>query len=277
MSQIAGEASFTENLPGGFQSTFLEPDRLRNLARANPGQSLGETVDEYSVSGTQSTLTENDIIASTADRVLTQFLTPERTLEFPGLALALNDENGPSLLEQFAAKYKEDNDTPSGTIKDAARAGTDDILFSFATPEVYSEIANGDLSGPDTFEQPNLTSGDTLELVGDSGIDETGSSNGSSLSLDDDEYLFFTGDFVDLSEGKSAVTATQLTDVDGEDFGPVNGIFSQRASGAHILTTQGTYATATIDIDAKVYADGDAEIVPIAFYMAPGRKAPALV
>lgn len=278
MSQIAGESSFRENLPSGFQTTFLEPDRLRRLSRANPAETLGETVDEYSVAGTSSTLTEEDIIASTADRVLTQFLTPERTLEFPGLALALESQgNAPSLLEQFAAKYKEDNDTPSGTIKDLARANTDDILFTFATPEVYSEIANGDLSGPDTYEQSGLTGGNALDLVGDVGIDQGANANGASLSLDDDEYLFFTGDFVDLSEGKSVVTATQLADVDGEDFGPVNGVFSQRASGAHILTTQGTYATASVDIDAKVYTDGDAEIVPIAFYMAPGRKAPGLV
>jgi len=277
MSQLAGESSLTENLPPGFQSTFLDPDRLRALRRSNPAQSLGDTVEEYSSGGQTSTLTEEDIISSTADRVLTQFLTPERTLEFPGLALALNDGGGSSLLEQFAAKYKEDNATPSGTIKDPARVGTDDIVFSFATPEVYSEIANGDLSGPDTFEQSGLTGGNTLQLVGDAGVDEATNAAGATLSLDDDEYLFFTGDYVDLSEGKSVLTATQFKDVDGEDFGPMNALFSQRASGAHIMTTQGTYATASVDLDAKVYADGDAEVVPIAFYMAPGRKAPALV
>lgn len=268
MAQIEAEQAIAENLPSGFKNTFLEEDRLRRLTEADTGV-LGETVTEYS----GNTLTENDVINSVADRILTSYLTPERTIEFPGLALSLSE----GLLEQFAAKYKADNDTPSGTIKDAARAGTDDIVFEFASPEVWSIIANGDLTGPDTFQQSGLTGGDTLELIGQGGIDETTNTSGNSLQLDADEYLFLTGDFIDLSEGKSVVTKVQLADVDGEDFGPIGGLFPNRLSGSHLFTAQGTYATSTIDVDAKVYENGDAEIVPIAFYMGPGTKSPGLV
>jgi len=270
MAQTESELGAVEALPSGFQSTFYEADRLRRLAGVDPQSTLSDTVDEFSVSGSSSTLTESNVIDSVVEGWLTQFITPERTIEFPGLGLS-REEN---LIQKFAAKYKNDNDTPSGTIKDVARAGTDDILFTFATPEVYSEISGTQVND---FLQTGLTAGNRLDVVGDAGVDEGANTAGNSLQLDPDEYLFFTGDFIDLSEGKSVVTATELADVDGEDFGPVNGLFSSRLSGTHILTTQGTYATATVDIDAKVYDDGDAEVVPVAFYMAPGSKAPDLV
>lgn len=270
MARTESELGAVEALPSGFESTFYEADRLRRLNQVTPSEVLADTVDEFSVSGTQSTLTESNVIDAVVEGWLTQFITPERTIEFPGLGLSREDD----LIKKFAAKYKQDNDTPSGTIKDVARAGTDDILFTFATPEVYEEISG---TSQTDFLQTGLTGGDRLDLVGDAGVDEGSNAADASLQLDPDEYLFFTGDFIDLSEGKSVITATELADVDGEDFGPVNALFSSRLSGAHILTTQGTYATATVDIDAKVYDDGDAEVVPLAFYMAPGSKAPELV
>lgn len=271
MARTATEEAVTASQPEGFRSMFLESDRLRRLNNQTPGEELIDVVEDYG----DNSILEGDIINRVANGVLTSFITPERTIELPGLALVMSEEN--NLLQKFAALYKQDNDTPSGTIKDPERAGTDDIVFQFANPEVYSQIANGSLTGPNNFEQPNLSDGDTVEVIGDSGIDETGNSNGNSLALDDDEYLFFTGDYIDLSDGKSVITKTQWTDVDGEDFGPSDAIFSSRLSGAHIMTTQATYATATADLDAKAYTDGDAELVPVGFYMAPGTKAPGLV
>jgi hypothetical protein len=267
MTKVTQEEAIESSLPTGYKSTFLESDRIRRLNNADLSL-LGDTVAEYD----GKTLTETDIIENTAQRFLTQFLTPERTLEFPGLALCLNDDN--RYLEKWAARYKADNDTPSGTIKDPARAGTDDIVFSFCTPEVWSEVSGTAVSN---FHTTGLNSGDTLEVVGDAGVDHATNQADTSLSLDSDEYLFFTGDFIDMSGGQSIVTATQLSDVDGEDFGPVNAVFSGRLSGAHMITTQGTYATASVDIDAKVYEGGDTELVPIAWYLGPGTKAPSLV
>lgn len=274
------EDAITANLPSGWQGTFLDSDKLRRLAKVSTNN-LGDTIEDYSGPGNNSfKLTERDAIRSLADRVNTAFLLPERTIELPGLQLALDPSVSPgsdSLIEHFAALYKADNDTPSGTIKPPALAGTDDIVFGFANPEVYSTIANGNLSGPDNFEETGLSAGNTLELVGDSGIDTGANSANTPLSLDQDEYLFFTGDFIDLSGGKSVITKTQLTEVDDEDYNPKDALFSSRLSGAHIMTTQGTYATATVDIDAKIAFAGDAEVVPVAFYMAPGGNWPGLV
>jgi len=43
------------------------------------------------------------------------------------------------------------------------------------------------------------------------------------------------------------------------------------------MTTQGSYATDSVQVDAKVYDDGDAELRPVGFYLGPGRNAPDLV
>lgn len=268
------EDVFLNTLPEGFRTTFLDSDRLRRLTNQDVS-TLNDTVEDYG----DYVVTEREIITNLADRVNTSFLTPERTIELPGLQLALDPDVMPgtgSLLEQFVALYKADNDTPSGTVKDPARATVDDIVFSWASPEVYNQI-NDNGGSVSNFVNTGLTAGDELQVVGQGGVDTGVNTDGNSLNLDPDEYLFFTGDYIDLSDGKSIVTATELVDVDGEDYGPQNFLFQNRLSGAHIATSMGFYATDTVDLDAKVYDDGDSELVPVAFYVADGGKAPALV
>lgn len=262
-TQLLSESRIRGSLPEGFQTTLAESDRLRQLQNADLSI-LSDVVEDYG----QNTLTERDIIRSEIQSVLTAFQTPQRTLELPATGIEFKR------LQQFAAYYKADNDTPSGTIKSEQRVGTDDILFTFASPEVYEEISG---NAQDTFEAEGLTGGSTLDVVGDSGLPETSPGNGTSLNLDDDEMLYFTGDFIDVSEGKSTVTKIQWSDIDGDDYGPDNGFFNNRLSGTHLFAGQGGWVKSTADLDAKVYADGNSEIVPVAFYMAPGTKAPSLV
>lgn len=264
MAVLEIEKALGSEMPSGFDTTLIESDRLRQLGNTSPGQNLSNVVEDYG----SNTLTERDVIRTEVQRVITAFQTPERTLELPGTQLEF------AHLQQFASYYKADNDTPSGTIKDPKRADTDDIVFTFANPEVYEEITG---TAQDTFEQTSLTSGNTLDLVGENGVDESSNTNGESLSLDADEMLYFTGDFIDFSPGQGEISKIQWTDIDGQDYGPDDGLFSQRLSSTHIFTGQGAWVKSTADLDAKVYADGDAEVVPVAFYMGPGTKAPSLV
>lgn len=263
-TELLAESRLRGALPTGFKSTLADSNRLRQLSNADMS-SITEVVDDYG----DNDLTERDLIRSEIQSVITAFQTPERTLELP--ATGLEFEN----LQRFAAYYKQDNETPSGTIKNLRRATVDDIVFTFASPEVFEEISG---SNQDTYEVTGLTGGNTLELVGDNGL-ESGTTNnaGNTLSLDDDEMLYFTGDFIDLSDGKSVITKTQYVDIDGEDYEPVDGVLSGRLSGTHLMTGQGAFVKQTVDIDAKIYASGDAEVVPVAFYMAPGSKVPSLV
>lgn len=264
-TQLLSESRIRGALPGGWQTTLYDEERLRQLfnRQGNMGN-ITEVVADYG----DNVLTERDIVRQEIQKVMTAFQTPERTLELPGTGLEFDN------LQRFASYYKADADTPTGTIKDVRRAGPDDIVFTFANPEVYEEIT-GDAQ--DTFEATGLTSGDTLELVGEGGLPDAGNTAGNTLTLDDNEMLYFTGDFIDLSAGQSEVTKIQWADIDGEDYGPDDGILSTRLSGTHLFTGQGAWVKSTADLDAKVYADGDAEIVPVAFYMGPGSNAPELV
>jgi hypothetical protein len=262
-TEVLTEGRVRGALPDGFKMTLYDTDRLRQLANADLSN-LTDVVDDYG----NSELMERHIIRNEIQRVMTSYVTPERTLELPATGLEFEH------LQRFAAYYKQDADTPSGTIKDERRAGPDDIVFTFASPEVYEEISG---TSQDTFEQTGLSAGNTLDLVGDAGVDEAANSSDATLSLDDDEMLYFTGDFIDLGEGQSEVTKIEWADIDGESYGPDSGLFSARLSGAHLFAGQGAWVKSTADLDAKVYAGGDAEIVPVAFYMGPGTKAPSLV
>lgn len=262
-TQTLAESRLRGSLPSGFQSTLVESDRLRELANADMSV-LSEVVEDYG----QNVLTERDIIRTEIQKVMTAFQTPQRTIELPGTGIEFEN------IQRFVADYKSDNDTPSGTVKDEKRVKTDDLLFTFATPEVYAQVTGQSQS---TFKNTGLSEGTSLDIVGDNGLDAANNTPGASLSLDDDERMYFTGDFIDVSSGKSAITKIQWSDIDGEDYGPDNGFFSNRLSGTHLFSGQGAYVKSTADLDAKVYEAGNAEIVPVAFYIGPGTKAPSLV
>lgn len=264
-TQLLSESRFRGAFPTGWKTTLYDEDRLRQLEkRKDKMGNIEDVVADYG----DNVLTERDIIRGEIQRVMTAFQTPERTLELPGTGMEFDN------LQRFASYYKADADTPSGTIKDVRRAGPDDIVFAFASPEVYTEISGTEQT---TYEVNDLSSGDTLELIDEDGLPDAGETEDSSLELDENEMLYFTGDYIDLSSGPSEVTKIQWKDIDGEDYGPDDGVLSTRLSGTHLFTGQGAWIKSTADLDAKVYADGDAEIVPVAFYMGPGNNVPALV
>jgi len=255
---------FKQINPEGWSTTLMDGKRLRRLEQADVSE-LDHVVTEYG----SNELQEVDVIRREALKVADSYINPEGAYDIPGLMHALDNMH----LEKFAAQYVADADTPSGNIAPVELAGSSDVIFTFATPEVWGEISEA--SKPN-FKQTGLKAGDTLELIGDAGIYSEISSADTALQLDSDEWLFFTGDVIDLS-GNGAITKLQLANVDGEtDYGPSSLTLQQRASDANILTGQGAIAQNELDLDAKIYQDGDAEPIPVAFYMAPGTKSPSL-
>jgi hypothetical protein len=250
-------------MPDGFKTTLTDSNRLRQLANADLN-AITEVVADYG----DNDLTERDLIRAEIQGVMSSFVTPERTLELPGTGMEFER------LQRFAAYYKRDNETPSGTVKNLRRGTVDDIVFTFASPEVYEEITG---TAQDNFIATGLTGGNTLELIDQDGTVDGGQTAGTTLDLDDNEMLYFTGDFIDLSDGKSVITKFHYADIDGEDHEPNNHLFANRLSGTHTTLSQGAWVKQTVDIDAKIYEGGDAEVVPVAFYMAPGSNVPSLV
>lgn len=262
-TELLSEARFRGAMPDGFKTTLTDSNRLRQLSNADLN-AITEVVADYG----DNDLTERDLIRAEIQRVMSSFVTPERTLELPGTGMEFER------LQRFAAYYKRDNETPSGTVKNLRRATVDDIVFMFATPEVYDQISG---TAQDNFISTGLTGGNTLEVIDQDGTVDGGQTAGTSLDLDDNEMMYFTGDFIDLSDGKSVITKFAYPDIDGEDYEANSHLFANRLSGTHTVLSQGAWVKQTIDIDAKIYDDGDAEVVPVAFYMAPGSNVPNLV
>lgn len=266
MASLTIEEVYGGELPSGFQSTLAESDRLRELS--NVEVKLDDTVEDWG----GNTLTEGDVIRKHVQGIMTAFRSPEAeggaTLELAATAVEF------TRILAFAQLYKNDNDTPSGTIKTPQRADPDDIVFSFATPEVYEEVSG---TPQNTFRADGLAGGSQVEIVGDSGLNETNPSAGASLDLDADERMYFTGDIPDLSSGQSVLSKYQWSDIDGESYGQTPSVLQNRYSPLHAPVAQGAHVKSTADLDAKAYDDGNAEPVPIAFYMGPGSKAPSLV
>lgn len=258
------ERRLRQQLPSGFVTTLTDESHLRTLANQDTGN-IEETVQEFS----GNSLSEKNIIDTVVERVLSgSFLTPQRSIEIPGLGI----EYTAGRLYSWAAAYKESDDTPTGTITDVQRAQSDDLIFTFAGPEVYNQVGTASV---DNFKTTGHTAGDVVHLVGEEGYDDT---QDAPLDLADDERLFFTGDFIDVSSGKSVFNRQEYVQVDGssEDYGPISFLLSNRLSGANVSLGSGARVKRDVQLDLKAYEDGDAEVWPIAFYMAPGHKAPGL-
>lgn len=269
-TEMLTERRVRDVTPSGFQTTLTDDNRLRSLDDVDAEDELKDIVQDFG----NNTLTEMEIINFEVERLITSYLTPERTIELPGTGLEYSNGH----IHAFAAQYKSSDDTPTGTIKDPRRAGSDDLVFTFATPQVYNTIVGaeeGDSEYVDNFIIEDVEAGDEVVLVGEEGYN---SSSEGNLNLDDDERLFFTGDFIDVSSGKSIFNRQEWVNVDGqtEDYGPYDFLLSNRLSGSNISMGHGAYVKREAELHLKAYEDGNAEVWPVAYYMAPGHKAPDL-
>lgn len=270
--------SFNRVLPEGWTTTLQNARRIQNLSTTynewydeslNPkgewsDHPLGGVVEDMTIQDETATLREHHIVLNAIEEVRTAFETPERVLPFPGMEL------NKKFILAWAIEYKKDNDTPSGLILNNKLATNDDLVIEFATPEVYSDSGN---STADNFIQTGLSAGNEVDLVGADGV---GGSN--ELSLADHEQYFFTGDFVDADPSNDAViTAYQFAQVDGEgDYGITDATIQERVSNLNTALVQGAIVKSDVDINAKVYDGGDAEVIPGAFRLASGSNATSL-
>lgn len=268
-TQTLTERRVRASTPEGFQTTLTDDGRLRSLENQDI-TGIEDIVQDYE----GKTLTEKAIIDFELERTITSFLTPERTIELPGTGL----EYGNGHLYAFAAQYKQSDDTPTGTIQDTRRAQSDDLVFTFATPEVYNGIIGAEPGDPNytaNFKIEDVDEGEVVTLIGEDGFN---SATDAKLSLADNERLFYTGDFIDVSSGKSIFNRQEWVEVDGqtEDYGPYDWLLSNRLSGANVSMGHGAYVKRDAHLNVKAYEAGDAELWPVAYYMAPGHQAPDL-
>lgn len=266
--------------PEGFRTTFINDDRLTYIQDAHKRLQSGDlSLDQTVVEFGDHVLTERDVINRELNKVQSSFLLPERTVTLPGVAL-----NRDAIMA-IAAKFKDEHDLGPVVPSALAEPGQNQVVFEFATPEVYNDLANAQsgVSGVNAnnfIRDNNLSAGNTVDIISDGGVAGTqGNTAYLELAREDDE-LIFTGDILDPL-GDATLSKYEQADVDGnDDLGPEDVLFQRRLSNLHIQTVQGNYIKTRFDLDGKVYDGGDtgaAEPVPVVFRLGQADNAGALV
>lgn len=262
-----------EGFPSGFRTNFIDDERLETFTSIL-AEGVTETDDGSLTDITRSVsrpagseFTEADEINWVIDRVVSSFVTPERSVALPGVAL--NRE----LIKAVAVAYKRDTDTPSGTIKPADFATNDDIAIEFVTPETYSEIGTGTAFN---YIRTGLTDDSTVEVIGTNGIDGGGT---AAFTLNARDWLFYTGDVLDPLDD-ARLTKYQWTQVDGDtNLGPSPDLLGRSVSSLHMQLIPAVLAKEDVRLQAKVYDAGaaqEAEPIPVAFRLTDGANVQAL-
>lgn len=185
------------------------------------------------------------------------FKLGEREVKLQGL------EKNKDLIVGAVAKFKDE--VFSGDIRPAKEAGIDDIAVGVLRSKALNHMQAGNVVN---WEQTGLSEGGTIDVV-PSGVDGT-------ATLDENEWLFFTGDFVDLNSD-AIVTAVQYKNVDGDtNKKPEDITIEERDSDIQTTETSGELVKSRVDIDAKAGFAGDTELTPICIHICKGDLVPGL-
>lgn len=200
---------------------------------------------------------EEEVVRDVLTRVRDQLKLSEREFRLPGL------EANTDMIVGAVAKFKDD--VYEGNLKPAETAGYDDIVVEFAREKV--------------FDAMQATTVDSFELTGQAAA-QSGSivpqNEGGDSTLADEEWLFFTGDFIDLNSD-AIVTAIQYVDVDGEtNLNPESVYLSERDTDIQVNTVSAELVKSKVDIDSYNAFAGATELVPVAVHIAKGENVPGL-
>lgn len=271
-SSILNTQRTFEGLPDAFQTNFVDDERLESLSSTwATGQVVQDELNNTVLSISEprdSRFTEKDVIDLVLDRVASSFTFRERTITLPGIEL------NRKLIYAAAAEYKQDTDTPSGTIKPPELATADDIVFEAVTPDVYNDIT-GTADQADNFIRTGLTDDQSLDVIGSNGA--AGGAN--QLQLNAADWLVYTGDVIDFLDDAS-LTKWEYADVDGStNYGPTPGLIGRRGSELHYQLVSAFLVKEQVDINARVYDAGtnrEAEPYNVAFRFTDGSNAQPL-
>lgn len=237
---------------------MLDTENLNDLQKAFERRSEILEGDAYQFG--PNSVTEEEVVQGVVGDVVNALQGFEGQVRLRGLEANLNGLVG------AVAKFKDD--VHDGNVRRPEDAGHDDIVVQFADQVVYSGHSHGNFS----FQQNHSKTrgpgqpGGTLNVVpvGDRRDGVTG-------TLNTDEWLFFTGDFIELN-ADAAPIRTRYVDIDGEDWDSRGHYFQARNTDAQVVTIPGALAKSTYDIDAYLgLGTVTTEYVPVAFQIARGN------
>lgn len=197
-------------------------------------------------------VSEIDIINDVLDDISTIRLS-DRDIKLEGL------ERNRKMIIAAVAKFKDE--VYNGNVKRRIDAEHDDIVVELADRSVFATMVAGDFHN---FKGTVATEGDTLEIV------PRGSDTGYA-TLDDDEWLFFTGDIIDF-HSDAIVSDVIYDNVDGKtqyNSEPVQ--LQYKDSDIQIGRVSAMLVKSRIDLDGYGSTGGKAEVFPVAIHIARGK------
>lgn len=248
-------------------AALLDTENLNDLNKAfqNRNSILQDDAYTFGTGPNAVSVSEEELVDGIVSDVASSLTGFEGSVELPGL------QANRKMLMGAVAKFKDD--VHEGNIRRPVDAGHDDIVVQFADQTVYGQHTH---QAARVFQRQvsrargSGTPGGTLN-VAPVGVNAP---TGMTGTLDADEWLFFTGDFIDLS-ADAGVTRTQYVSIDGEDWEPESHYFSERDTDAQVNTISGALAKSTYDIDALLsLGTVTTEYVPVAFQIARGNVLP---
>lgn len=237
------------------RSTLTSSDTLDEIEEAYQGD--GETLSDTALRFADFDVSEEELVRDILDRNST-LRNSEGVIKLPGV-----QANKKAILGAVK-KFKDKKDV--NKVRPAKTAGHDDLAVSFIRSKT---AANMQASSCNNFKGTVSSEGEKYNVFpfkGTSGY----------ATLDSDEWLFFTGDFPDLSSD-AVITAIQYANVDGEkDHNPEGTILQERDTDLQLNQESAELVKSSINIDGYGQEPGNVEIYPVAVHIATGDLVPSL-
>lgn len=232
------------------ETTLTDEQNLSDLVKAS--KKVGAILEKDALSFAGSNVSEVALINDILDDIGTIRLA-KRDIKLEGV------ERNRKMIVAAVAKFKDE--VYNGNIKRRIDAEHDDIVVELADRSVFATMVAGDFHN---FKGTVASEAATLEIV------PRGSDTGYA-TLDDDEWLFFTGDLIDF-DPDAAISDVIYDNVDGKtqyNSEPVQLQFKD--SDIQIGRVSAMLVKSRIDLDGYASTGGTSEIFPVAIHIARGK------
>ena len=199
-------------------------------------------------------ISEEEIIRDEIRRIQNQLRLSTRDMALPGLRANAD------LIVGAVAKFKKD--VYEGNIRPVYIAKHDDVTLELCKVLTVNAMTKKSIT---TWSQ-------TVSAVGRVGIFPPGAGTGATqhATLDDEEWLFFTGDLIDFNSD-AVFECVQYELVDGEtDFNPESIILSQRGTDIQLGLVSAMLAKSEVKMAGRATTTGTAELMPVAVHICRG-------
>jgi len=197
---------------------------------------------------------EEEIIRDEIRRIQNQLRLSTRDMALPGLRANAD------MIVGAVVKFKKD--VYEGNIRPVHIAKHDDVTLELCKVLTVNGMTKKSIS---TWAQSGLSAGRV-------GIFPPGAGTGAKqhATLDDEEWLFFTGDLIDFNSD-AVFECVKYELVDGEtDFNPESIIMSQKGTDVQLGLVSAMLAKSEVKVAGRVTTSGDAELMPVAIHICRG-------